>query len=47
QHKLGLTEGKQIKYVPCLDIRNQCSGFLYGTQVATAMIQSGQCKRVL
>lgn len=47
QHKLGLTEGKKLKYVPCLDIRNQCSGFLYGTQVATAMVQSGQCKRVL
>lgn len=47
QHKLGLTEGDNLKYVPCLDIRNQCSGFLYGTQVASALIESGQCKRVL
>lgn len=47
QDKLGLCAGEKIKYVPCLDIRNQCSGFLYGTQVATALIQSGQCRRVL
>jgi 3-oxoacyl-[acyl-carrier-protein] synthase-3 len=47
QDKLGLCAGERIKYVPCLDIRNQCSGFLYGTQVATALIQSGQCRRVL
>ncbi|WP_052551513.1 3-oxoacyl-ACP synthase III family protein [Enhygromyxa salina] len=47
QDKLGLCAGQNIKYVPCLDIRNQCSGFLYGTQVATAMVESGQCKRVL
>jgi len=47
QHKLGLTSGDKLKYVPCLDIRNQCSGFMYGVQVANAMIQSGQCKRVL
>jgi 3-oxoacyl-[acyl-carrier-protein] synthase-3 len=47
QDKLGLCAGERIKYVPCLDIRNQCSGFLYGTQVATALIQSRQCKRVL
>ncbi|HVH98300.1 MAG TPA: beta-ketoacyl-ACP synthase III [Enhygromyxa sp.] len=47
QDKLGLCAGEKLKFVPCLDIRNQCSGFLYGTQVATALIQSGQCKRVL
>ncbi len=47
QDKLGLCAGERIKYVPCLDIRNQCSGFLYGTQVATALIESGQCRRVL
>jgi len=47
QRQLGLTEGKRVKYVPCLDIRNQCSGFLYGTQVASALIQSRQCKHVL
>jgi 3-oxoacyl-[acyl-carrier-protein] synthase-3 len=47
QDKLGLCAGDKIKYVPCLDIRNQCSGFLYGTQVATALIKSGQYQRVL
>jgi len=47
QDKLGLCAGERIKYVPCLDIRNQCSGFLYGTQVATALIESGQCRNVL
>ncbi len=47
QRRLGLTEGKTLKYVPCLDIRNQCSGFLYGTQVASALIQSRQCRHVL
>ena len=47
QDKLGLCAGPNIKYVPCLDIRNQCSGFLYGMKVASALIESGQCKRVL
>lgn len=47
QDKLGLCAGDRIKYVPCLDVRNQCSGFLYGTQVATALVESGQCRRVL
>jgi 3-oxoacyl-[acyl-carrier-protein] synthase III len=47
QDKLGLCSGDNVKYVPCLDIRNQCSGFLYGTQVATALIESGQCRQVL
>ena len=29
QRKLGLTEGDEPKFVPALDIRNQCSGFIY------------------
>jgi 3-oxoacyl-[acyl-carrier-protein] synthase-3 len=33
--------------VPALDIRNQCSGFLYGLSVANAFIQSGTYKRIL
>ncbi len=41
QHKLGLPP------VPCLDIRQQCSGFLYGIQVADALVRSGQYRRVL
>jgi 3-oxoacyl-[acyl-carrier-protein] synthase-3 len=41
QRKLGL------RNVPCLDIRQQCAGFLYGMQTADAIIRSGQAKRVL
>jgi len=33
--------------VPALDIRNQCSGFLYGLSVADAWIRSGTYRRVL
>jgi 3-oxoacyl-[acyl-carrier-protein] synthase-3 len=41
QRKLGLSE------IPCFDLRNQCSGFLYGLQTADAFIQLGQYKRIL
>lgn len=41
QHKLGLTA------TPALDIRQQCTGFLYGLSVADAFIRSGMAKRVL
>lgn len=47
QKKLGLTEGPDAKFVPCMDIRNQCSGFLYGLATATSMVQSGALKHVL
>ncbi len=33
--------------IPALDIRNACSGFLYGLSVANAWIQSGQYRRIL
>lgn len=33
--------------VPALDIRNQCSGFLYGLSVADAWIRAGMYRRVL
>lgn len=33
--------------VPALDLRNACSGFLYGLSVANAWIQTGQYRRVL
>ena len=33
--------------VPALDVRNQCSGFLYGLQIADAWIRCGMYKRVL
>ncbi|MDH3734124.1 MAG: ketoacyl-ACP synthase III [Gemmatimonadota bacterium] len=41
QRKLGVSD------VPCLDVRNQCSGFLYGLSVADAWIRVGQYRRVL
>jgi 3-oxoacyl-[acyl-carrier-protein] synthase-3 len=36
-----------IRGVPALDIRNQCSGFVYGLQIADAWIRSGMYKNVL
>ena len=39
--KLGLAG------VPALDIRNQCSGYIYGLSVADAWIRAGQYRRVL
>lgn len=41
QRKLGLSG------VPALDVRNQCSGFLYGLSVADAWIRTGQYRRIL
>ncbi|MBI4541923.1 MAG: ketoacyl-ACP synthase III [Gemmatimonadetes bacterium] len=41
QRKLGLAD------IPCLDVRNQCTGFIYGLSVADAWIKSGQYNRVL
>ena len=41
QHKLGLGA------VPTLDIRQQCTGFIYGLQVADALLRAGVAKKVL
>lgn len=41
QTKLGMNT------IPCLDIRTQCTGFLYGLSVADAWIRSGMYRRVL
>lgn len=41
QRKLGVPE------IPCLDVRNQCTGFLYGLSIADAWIRTGQYRRVL
>jgi 3-oxoacyl-[acyl-carrier-protein] synthase III len=41
QGKLG------VPGIAALDIRNQCSGFIYGLSVADAWIRSGQYKRIL
>ncbi len=47
QKQLGLCEGPNARFVPALDVRNQCSGFLYALGTATSMVQSGACKHVL
>lgn len=36
-----------IPDIPALDLRNQCTGFVYGLSVADAWIRCGQYKRVL
>src|SRR6185436_11948557 len=40
-HKLGLPG------VPALDVRNQCSGFLYSLSVADAWVRAGTYKNIL
>ena len=45
QAKLGL--GEAGRFIPALDVRNQCSGFLYGLSHAHAMIAAGMAERVL
>jgi 3-oxoacyl-[acyl-carrier-protein] synthase-3 len=45
QQKLGLCDIG--RFVPALDVRNQCSGFLYGLQVATSMVRSGTYNHIL
>jgi 3-oxoacyl-[acyl-carrier-protein] synthase III len=47
QRKLGLCEGPKARFVPALDVRNQCSGFVYALGTASAMVKSGGCKHVL
>jgi 3-oxoacyl-[acyl-carrier-protein] synthase III len=41
QRLLGLRE------IPCFDIRQQCTGFIYGLAMADAFIKSGQYKTIL
>ncbi len=36
-----------LKEIPCLDIRQQCTGFIYGLAIADAFIRTGQYKHVL
>jgi 3-oxoacyl-[acyl-carrier-protein] synthase-3 len=36
-----------LKDIPCLDIRQQCTGFIYGISIADAYIRSGVFKHVL
>ncbi len=41
QRKMGLSE------IGCMDIRNQCTGFIYGLAVADAFVRIGMYKRIL
>lgn len=41
QHKLGLSD------TPAIDIRQQCTGFLYGLEIADAYIRSGFAGKIL
>jgi len=41
QRKLG------VPGIPALDVRNQCTGFIYGLSVADAWIRTGQYRRIL
>jgi len=41
QHKLGLPA------IPCLDIRQQCTGFLHALQLADALVRCGKSRNVL
>jgi len=41
QRKLG------IQNVPCLDIRQQCAGFIFGAQLADSLVRTHQARNVL
>jgi 3-oxoacyl-[acyl-carrier-protein] synthase-3 len=41
QRELGVTD------IPALDVRDQCTGFIYGLSVADAWVRCGQYKRIL
>ena len=47
QTKLGLTDDDVGHFVGCLDVRNQCSGFLYGLATAASMVQCGSVDNVV
>lgn len=47
QEKLGLCEGENQNFAGCLDIRNQCSAFLYGLATGSALVKTGAHKNVL
>ena len=37
----------KLREIPCYDLRQQCSGFVYGLAMADAFIRSGQYKNIL
>src|SRR6058998_3094013 len=41
ERELGLT------HIPAIDVRNQCSGFIYGLSIADAWIRTAQYRRIL
>ena len=41
QRELGISD------IPAVDVRNQCSGFIYGLSIADAWIRTGQYKNIL
>lgn len=43
QRELGIAH----KGIPCLDIRQQCTGFIYGLSIADAYIRTGSFKHIL
>ena len=43
QQKLGWAD----RHIPCFDIRQQCSGFVYGLQMAQSFVESGMFENVL
>jgi 3-oxoacyl-[acyl-carrier-protein] synthase-3 len=43
QEKLGWSD----RHVPCYDIRQQCSGFLYGMQMAQVFVETGTYDNVM
>jgi 3-oxoacyl-[acyl-carrier-protein] synthase-3 len=47
QDKLGVAGEGKGQSAACFDIRQQCSGFLYGMQMADAFIRTGMYKRIL
>ena len=47
QEKLGLCKGDDAKFVGALDVRNQCSGFIYSLGTAASMVKAGAAKHVL
>lgn len=36
-----------LKEIPCIDIRQQCTGFIYGMSIADAYIRTGSFKNIL
>ncbi len=47
QDKLGIAGEGKGRAAACYDIRQQCSGFLYGLQMADALVKAGLYKRIL